>query len=102
SASSVADHVYFFVSPIYKNGIKQTQFKVSDIQNELDDIFQICKKFPKIHCLTPSFNYSKNNFMNLSHFNEQGHRVLAKWLSNQIAKTHKQQLKMGESNKQLT
>ncbi|HAU1606021.1 TPA: hypothetical protein JBJ19_14460 [Legionella pneumophila] len=102
SALSIADHVYFFVSPIYKNGIKQTQFKVSDIQNELDDIFQICKKFSKIHCLTPSFNYSKNNFMNLSHFNEQGHRVLAKWLSEQISKTQNQQITTVELNKQVS
>lgn len=102
SSSTIADHVYFFVSPIYKNGIKQTQFKISDIQNELDDIHQICEKFSKIHCLTPSFNYSKNNFMNLSHFNEQGHRVLAKWLSGQIAKTQKQQLTTVELNKQVS
>ncbi|HAT8327019.1 TPA: hypothetical protein GDD11_13550 [Legionella pneumophila] len=102
SASSVADHVYFFVSPIYKNGIKQTQFKVSDIQNELEDIYQICKKFSKIHCLTPSFNYSKDNFMNLSHFNEQGHRVLAKWLSDQISKTQNQQITTVELNKQVS
>ncbi|HDU8293144.1 TPA: hypothetical protein RGN14_003203, partial [Legionella pneumophila] len=102
SASSVADHVYFFVSPIYKNGIKQTQFKVSDIQNELEDIHQICKKFSKIHCLVPSFNYTKNNFMNLSHFNEQGHRVLAKWLSEQISKTQNQQITTVELNKQVS
>ncbi|HDV6632372.1 TPA: hypothetical protein RJX14_001161 [Legionella pneumophila] len=102
SASAIADHVYFFVSPIYKNGVKQTQFKVSDIQNELDDIYQICKKFSKIHCLTPSFNYSKNNFMNLSHFNEQGHRVLAKWLSEQISKTQNQQITTVELNKQVS
>ncbi|UAK69692.1 hypothetical protein K8O97_06170 [Legionella pneumophila] len=102
SSSAIADHVYFFVSPIYKNGIKQTQFKVSDIQNEFEDIHQICKKFSKIHCLTPSFNYSKNNFMNLSHFNEQGHRVLAKWLSEQISKTQNQQITTVELNKQVS
>ncbi|HAT8183578.1 TPA: hypothetical protein GDG03_14330 [Legionella pneumophila] len=102
SSSAIADHVYFFVSPIYKNGIKQTQFKVSDIQNELEDIHQICKNFFKIHCLTPSFNYSKNNFMNLSHFNEQGHRVLAKWLSEQISKTQNQQITTVELNKQVS
>ncbi|AMP91820.1 TPA: hypothetical protein I8Y86_001958 [Legionella pneumophila] len=102
SSSAIADHVYFFVSPIYKNGIKQTQFKVSDIHNELEDIHQICKKFSKIHCLTPSFNYSKNNFMNLSHFNEQGHRVLAKWLSEQISKTQNHQITTVELNKQVS
>ncbi|HDV5710154.1 TPA: hypothetical protein RJD49_001854 [Legionella pneumophila] len=102
SASSIADHVYFFVSPIYKNGLKQTQFKVSDIQSELDDIYQICRNFTKIHCLAPSFNYSKNNFMNLSHFNEQGHRVLAKWLSEQISKTQNRQITTVELNKQVS
>ncbi|WP_367606907.1 hypothetical protein [Legionella sp. W05-934-2] len=89
SSSTIANHVYFFISPIYKNGVRQTQFKVSDIQNELDDLYRICKQFSNIHCLTPSFNYSKDNFMNLTHFNEQGHRVLAKWVFEQISVNQK-------------
>lgn len=40
--------------------------------------------------------------MNLSHFNEQGHRVLAKWLSEQIFKTQNRQITTVELNKQVS
>ncbi|MCL5273077.1 MAG: hypothetical protein M1486_07255 [Gammaproteobacteria bacterium] len=101
-SSSVAHHVYFFVSPIYKNGVERTQFKVSDIQNELNDIDKICKQFPKIHCLAPSLDYSESNFMNLSHFNEQGHRNLAKHLAEQIKKNKEHQLTQVDLNEPVS
>lgn len=102
SSTEVAEHVYFFVSPIYKNGVEQTQFKVSDIQNELNDIDKICKQFPKIHCLAPSLDYPESNFMNLSHFNEQGHRNLAKHLAEQIKKNKEHQLTQVDLNEPVS
>ncbi|KTD47629.1 hypothetical protein [Legionella quateirensis] len=92
SSSLIANNVYFFVSPIYKNGIKQTQFKISDIQNELNDIYKICNNFPKVHCLNTGLNYPESDFMNVSHFNELGHRKLAKWLAGQIKKNEDHEL----------
>lgn len=102
TSSEVADNVYFFISPIYKNGVKQTQFKISDIQNEINDINKICAKFPKLHCLNPSFDYPENYFMNLSHFNEQGHRILAKWLAEQINKNGDHQLARVDLNEPVS
>ncbi|RUR20218.1 hypothetical protein ELY21_01490 [Legionella sp. km535] len=102
SSSSVAQNVYFFISPIYINGVKQTQFKVSDIENELNDIYKICEQFPKIHCLNPGFDYSESNFMNLSHFNEEGHRNLAKWLAEQLNKTQDHQLTRVDLNEPVS
>ncbi|KGP63628.1 hypothetical protein EP47_03120 [Legionella norrlandica] len=86
----IAEHVYFFISPISREGIKQTQFNITDIENELNDLNQICQRYPKIHCLIPKPDYSKNNFMNISHFNEQGHQVISKWLAKQIKKNQKE------------
>lgn len=84
SSKEVADNVYFFVSPIYKNGIMQSQFELADIERELSDLNDICKKIPKTHCLNPGLKFSEDNFMNLSHFNQNGHVTLAKWLSKQL------------------
>ncbi|CAM3002960.1 hypothetical protein [Legionella worsleiensis] len=100
SSSSVAHNVYFFISPIYKNGVAQSQFKVSDIECELNDIYKICQQFPKVHCLNPGLDYPESHFMNLSHFNEEGHRHLAKWLARQINGDEKNQLAQKEADKQ--
>ncbi|WED41894.1 hypothetical protein [Legionella cardiaca] len=83
-ASDVAKHVYFFVSPIYKEGILQNGFKLVDLEKQINDINLICKQFSKAHCLNLGIQENEKIFLNLSHFNEEGHRFLANWMSKQL------------------
>ena len=84
TSSKVAKHVYFFVSPIYADGVRKTQFKLEDIEKELRDFDQICHEIPNINCLNFGVQSNEHYFSNLSHYNEKGHQYMAKYLAKRL------------------
>ncbi|ASQ47450.1 SGNH/GDSL hydrolase family protein [Legionella clemsonensis] len=84
ASRDISNHVYFFVSPIYGDGVRKTQFKLEDIEKELQDLNQICHQMSGVNCLNPGIQLSESYFSNLSHYNEEGHRALSKWLAQKL------------------
>ncbi|WED42884.1 hypothetical protein [Legionella cardiaca] len=84
TSKAISNHVYFFISPIYGDGIRKTQFKLEDIEKELQDLNQICQQISDVNCLSPGIQFSESYFSNLSHYNEEGHRALSKWLAQKL------------------
>jgi hypothetical protein len=92
SSLEVSQNVYFFVAPIYGNGIKKSQFKLTDTEHQLLDLYHICQRQKKIACLNPGIQFQEQYFMNLSHYNEEGHRALSKWMTQQLLKSSQNHL----------
>ena len=81
ASTEISNHTYFFVSPIYGDGIRKTQFKIEDIKKEIQDLNQICHHVAAATCLDVGIELPESHFLNISHYNEQGHRSLSEWLA---------------------
>lgn len=84
SSLEVAQNVYFFVAPIYGDGINKSQFNLEETSHQLLELYHICQRQETVHCLNPGIQFQEQYFMNLSHYNEEGHRVLSKWLAQKL------------------
>lgn len=84
TSKRIANRVIFFFTPVNAHGVSLSQYKINDIQSQIDSLLTICKKVGDIECLETQYDLDETMFMNLTHLNMKGHEYFAQYLSNVI------------------
>lgn len=82
SAKVVGRRVYVYPTPVYLPGVRQIGRDADAVRAQLDSAVIACQRVPGVTCLDPSAFYeSAENYLNITHLNQRGHRAMAKWFS---------------------
>lgn len=85
NASTIADRVYAFPSPVFTAGLGQIGEDAASVRAQLARAVSTCRKAGRIRCLDTSFLGERHDyFVNFTHLNQAGHRAMAEWLITQV------------------
>lgn len=83
SLKEIADEVILYVAPHPREAVEYLGYNYSHLEKFDKRANDICKKY-NVKCLYFSDSFKKDNFIDLVHFNEAGHKKLAGILYDQI------------------
>lgn len=85
NASTIADRVYAFPSPVYVGGLDQIGEDAASVREQVARALAACRNTGHARCLDSSFLGERQDyFMNFTHLNQAGHRAMAAWLGAQV------------------
>lgn len=85
NAGTIADRVYAFPSPLYAGGLEHIGQDAGAVRAQVAAVLSACRRVEGVGCLDTSFlNERRDYFMNFTHLNQAGHRVMAEWLTSQV------------------
>ena len=86
-AKTVAKRVYAFPSPVYLPALDEIEEDSGAIRQQLSATLDTCRTVPGVECLDPEPFYSmKEAYHNITHFNQQGHEAMARWLAAKVGR----------------
>lgn len=84
NARTVADRVFVFASPVFTGGLASIGEDDEAVAGQLTRTVDACRRAGGAVCLDASFLGARQDyFMNFTHLNQAGHRVMAEWLAGQ-------------------
>jgi hypothetical protein len=84
-ASTIADRVYAFPSPVFAAGLEEIGEDAGAMRAQVAATVSACGRIEGVHCLDTSFlGERRDYFMNFTHLNQAGHRKMAEWLASQV------------------
>jgi hypothetical protein len=85
NAGTIADRVYAFPSPVFAAGLDQIGEDAAAVRAQAAATLSACRRVAGVRCLDTSFLGERQDyFMNFTHLNQAGHRLMAEWLTAQI------------------
>ena len=84
-AGLIADRVYAFASPVFAAGLDQIGEDAHAVRAQAAATLAACRRVEGVRCLDSAFlSERRDYFMNFTHLNQAGHRVMAEWLASQV------------------
>ena len=82
-AGTIANRVYAFPSPVFLAGLEELHHDA--VRAQMASALSACRRVEGAGCLDTLFLGDRPDFfINLTHLNQAGHRVLAEWLATQV------------------
>jgi len=84
--AGISRKVFIFISPIYLPGVDEAGADRAAVKRQMEVTWDVCRSHGAVICLSlDEFSENRNLFYNITHFNQQGHRVFGEWLGHQIS-----------------
>jgi hypothetical protein len=84
-ARTIARRVYAFPPPAYFPGVPDPKYEVDPVERLQEAALAACRSVPEVQCLDPKEFYPRRElYRDVTHLNQQGHRVFAGWLAERI------------------